>query len=66
MFLAPKGQTEFMAATELEEPMTTPKWTENWGLWLVVALLLIAMGYVYPIVDLIQNSPPGSPGYKTW
>ncbi|WP_411843643.1 cbb3-type cytochrome c oxidase subunit I [Salinicoccus sp. HZC-1] len=66
MFLSPKGETEFMVA-DVEEPAhKTPKWTENWGLWVIIAILIISMGYVVPIVDIIQNAPPGSPPIKTW
>ncbi|UBH13391.1 cbb3-type cytochrome c oxidase subunit I [Macrococcus armenti] len=66
MFKAPKGNTAFMVAEVNEAEISTPAWTEKWSLWLVVAFLLISMGYVYPIVDIIQNAPPGSPPIKTW
>src|SRR5699024_406784 len=36
MFKAPKGETEFpMAAVEDDAPLT-PRWTERWGLWVVL------------------------------
>lgn len=67
MFLAPKGYTEFMVVEEQEEDAhKTPKWTENWGLWVIVAILIISMGYVVPLVDLIGNAPPGSPPIRTF
>lgn len=65
MFFAPKGHTEFMAASD-EGLHRTPKWTENWGLWVVVAIVIISMGYVVPIIDIIENAPPGSPPIRTW
>ncbi|TLS37001.1 cbb3-type cytochrome c oxidase subunit I [Pseudalkalibacillus caeni] len=66
MFRAPKGKTEFPIAEAEDKEMKTPYWTERWGTWIVVMLLLIAMGYVIPLVDFIGNAPPGSPPFKTW
>lgn len=66
MFFAPKGETEFpIAEPELPEE-TTPMWTDKWGLWIVVMLVVVSMGYVVPLVDLIVNAPPGSPPFITW
>lgn len=65
MFFAPKGYTEFMAASD-EGLHHTPRWTENWGLWVVLAIVIISMGYVVPIIDIIENAPPGSPPIRTW
>lgn len=65
MFLAPKGETEFPIA-EPEVGSKTPMWTERWGLWIILMLLVVAMGYVVPLVDFIVNAPPGSPPFKTW
>ena len=65
MFFAPKGYTEFMAASD-EGLHQKPKWTENWGLWVVLAIVIISMGYVVPIIDIIENAPPGSPPIRTW
>lgn len=66
MFRAPKGKMEFpIAETEDNEPKT-PYWTERWCRWIVIMLMVIAMGYVIPIVDFIVNAPPGSPPFKTW
>ncbi|MHA6252863.1 cbb3-type cytochrome c oxidase subunit I [Oceanobacillus sp. CAU 1775] len=66
MFFAPKGVTEFPIAEPENFAPQTPKWTERWGLWIIVAVLIISMGYLIPVVDLIMNAPPGSPGFKTW
>lgn len=66
MFFAPKGNTEFPVSLPEDSAPATPKWTERWGLWIIIAILVISMGYVIPIVDLIINAPPGSPGFKTW
>jgi cytochrome c oxidase subunit 1 len=65
MFFAPKGETEFPLA-EAEEDDTSPYWTERWGLWIVLMLLVVTMAYVIPLTDFIVNAPPGSPPYKTW
>ncbi|WP_318616289.1 cbb3-type cytochrome c oxidase subunit I [Sporosarcina sp. YIM B06819] len=66
MFLAPKGVTEFPIADPEENETKTPLWTDRWGLWIIIMLLVVSMGYVVPLVDLIVNAPPGSPPIKTW
>jgi cytochrome c oxidase subunit 1 len=66
MFFAPKGETVFPIAEEEEDAAKTPYWTERWGLWIVVMLLVVAMAYVIPITEFIVNAPPGSPPFKTW
>ncbi|MCC3358797.1 cbb3-type cytochrome c oxidase subunit I [Bacillus sp. REN16] len=66
MFFAPKGLTEFPIAEVEENASPTPKWTERWGLWVVLMVLVIAMAYVLPLTDMIVNAPPGSPPFKTW
>jgi cytochrome c oxidase subunit I len=66
MFFAPKGETEFPIAEQEENALKTPYWTERWGLWVVLTIIVVAMAYVVPIVDMIVNAPPGSPPFKTW
>lgn len=66
MFFAPKGETEFPIAETEPGEAKTPYWTERWGVWVVIMLLVISMAYVIPIVDMIVNAPPGSPPFKTW
>lgn len=66
MFFAPKGTTEFPIAEEEAGAEKTPYWTERWGVWVVLMLLVVSMAYVLPIVDMIMNAPPGSPPFKTW
>lgn len=66
MFRAPKGETEFPIGEPADDATPTPKWTERWGLWVVLMLAVVAMGYVIPLVDLIINAPPGSPPFRTW
>lgn len=66
MFKAPLGETEFPIAQEEDNASPTPRWTERWGLWVVIMIAVISMGYVIPVVDIIMNAPPGSPPFKTW
>lgn len=66
MFFAPKGETEFPIAEEEDNATKTPYWTERWGIWIVVMLIVVAMAYVIPLTEMIVNAPPGSPPYKTW
>ncbi|WP_343836485.1 hypothetical protein [Salinibacillus aidingensis] len=37
---------------------------ENWRLWIGIAAALILIAYTIPFIDIIQNAPPGSPGFK--
>jgi cytochrome c oxidase subunit I len=39
---------------------------ENWKLWLGITVVLILFAYTIPFIDMIQNAPPGSKGYKLW
>jgi cytochrome c oxidase subunit I len=66
MFFAPKGVTEFPIAEEEAGAAKTPYWTERWGIWVVLMLLVVSMAYVLPIADMIMKAPPGSPPFKTW
>jgi cytochrome c oxidase subunit I len=66
MFFAPKGETEFPIAEEETGTEKTPYWTERWGIWVILMLLVVSMAYVLPIADMIMNAPPGSPPFKTW
>lgn len=59
-FFTPKGEEEFPIAQEEENAEPTPKWTENWKLWIAITILLIVFAYTVPIFDVIQNAPPGS------
>lgn len=66
MFFAPKGETEFPIADEEEGATKTPYWTERWGVWVILMIIVVAMAYVIPLTDFIVNAPPGSPPFKTW
>ena len=59
-FFSPKGVEEFPIAEEEENAEPTPKWMENWKLWIAITIALILFAYTIPFVDIIQNSPPGS------
>jgi cytochrome c oxidase subunit I len=65
MFFAPKGHTEFPIA-EKEPGDVSGYWTERWGVWVVLMIIVVAMAYVVPMVDMIVNAPPGSPPFRTW
>ncbi|MCX7569113.1 b(o/a)3-type cytochrome-c oxidase subunit 1 [Tumebacillus sp. DT12] len=62
---AKKGVTEYPIA-ENETISSTPRLLERWPVWVTISLCLILIAYGYPIYDVIQNAPPGSPGVKTW
>lgn len=60
IFFSPKGEEEFPIAQEEDNAEPTPRWTENWKLWIAITLVLILFAYTVPIMDVIQNAPPGS------
>lgn len=62
-FFSPKGEEEFPIAEEEEDAPATPMWLENWKLWIAITIALILFAYTIPFVDIIQNSPPGSPPF---
>jgi len=62
-FFAPKGEEEFPIAEEEENAEPTPMWLENWKLWIAITIALILFAYTVPIMDVIQNAPPGSPPF---
>ncbi|RHW42709.1 cytochrome C [Neobacillus notoginsengisoli] len=66
MFFAPKGDTEFPIAEEEDDASKTPYWTERWGVWIVLMLVIVGMAYVIPLTEFIVHAPPGSPPFKTW
>ncbi|MBB6176334.1 cytochrome c oxidase subunit 1 [Anoxybacillus tengchongensis] len=65
-FFAPKGETEFPVAEVAEQAERTPLVFENWTLWIGIAVVLILIAYTVPFIDMIQNAPPGSKGFKLW
>ncbi|UGB30018.1 b(o/a)3-type cytochrome-c oxidase subunit 1 [Metabacillus sp. B2-18] len=69
LFFAPKAKTENefvefpMAESDLDQ---TPKFLENWWIWIGIAFALIAFAYTIPLAEMIHHAPPGSSGFKTW
>lgn len=69
MFLSPKAlkvedQVEFPMAES--DKSHTPKWLENWWIWIGIAFVLIIIAYAIPLSSMIMHAPPGSEGFKTW
>jgi cytochrome c oxidase subunit I len=65
-FFAPKGETEFPVAEAAEPQERAALALENWKLWIGITVALILIAYTVPFIDMIQNAPPGSKGYKLW
>lgn len=59
-FFAPKGEEEFPIAEEEPDAEPTPKFLENWKMWIAITIGLILFAYTIPFIDIVQNSPPGS------
>lgn len=69
MFVSPKAETpEQMVEFPLAESdmSNTPKWLENWWIWIGIAAVLIIIAYAIPLTHMIQHAPPGSKGFITW
>lgn len=69
MFLSPKAvePKDIVDFPLAESDMSrTPKWLENWWIWIGLALALIVIAYAIPISQMIHHAPPGSEGFKTW
>lgn len=67
MFLSPKAVREEdfvdfpMAESDTEH---TPKFLENWWIWIGIAFALIIIAYAIPLGAMLDF--PGSEGFKTW
>ncbi|MGV3465147.1 MAG: b(o/a)3-type cytochrome-c oxidase subunit 1 [Heyndrickxia sp.] len=69
LFVSPKAQREidFVEFPIAEsDTSNTPRYLENWLLWIGISLALILIAYGIPLSHMIQHAPPGSPGFKTW
>lgn len=62
-FFAPKGVQEYPIAEEEIDAEPTPKILENWYLWIGITIALILFAYTIPVIEIINNSPPGSPPF---
>ena len=65
-FFAPKGNEEFPVGEASHADETAPLIFENWKLWIGITAALILFAYTIPFIDIIQNAPPGSKGFKLW
>lgn len=65
-FFAPKGEEEFPVGEVSDKAEKTPMVFENWKLWIGITVILIIFAYTLPFIDMIQNAPPGSKGFKLW
>jgi len=66
LWFAPKGEEEFPIAEVAEGAEKTPAILENFKVWGVILVALILIAYTIPLIDIVQNSPLGSKGYKFW
>jgi cytochrome c oxidase subunit I len=66
VFFAPKGDEEFPVGEKAEAAEKTPMALENWRIWLTILAALILVAYTVPFIDMIQNAPPASKGYRLW
>ncbi|HEX2344702.1 MAG TPA: cbb3-type cytochrome c oxidase subunit I [Vicinamibacterales bacterium] len=53
----------FEFATALQPPATMGLW-DRFGLWTAVAILLVALAYVYPLLTLLAHPRYGSPRFQ--
>lgn len=62
-FFAPKGVEEYPIAEEEDDAEPTPKFLENWYLWIAITIGLILFAYTIPVFEILKHSPPGSPPF---
>ncbi|HHW38574.1 MAG TPA: b(o/a)3-type cytochrome-c oxidase subunit 1 [Bacillales bacterium] len=62
-FFAPKGEEEFPIGEVHEKAEKVPAIFDNFKIWIAVTFALILFAYTIPFIDMIQNAPPGSPGF---
>lgn len=65
-FFAPKGKAAFPVGDVADDASDTPRWLENWKMWIIIAIALIVFAYTIPVMDMIQHAPPGSPPFRPW
>lgn len=68
-FISPKAVEahEFVEFPLAEsDKQATPKIFEDWKVWIGIAFALILVAYAVPIIQMIQDAPPGSKGFITW
>lgn len=66
-FISPKTEERFFPiGEENAEAMATPRFLENWKLWITVSVVLILIAYTIPVIDLIINAAPEQAGFRTW
>ncbi|SDL90538.1 b(o/a)3-type cytochrome-c oxidase subunit 1 [Sediminibacillus halophilus] len=65
-FFAPKGVEAYPIGEVADQAERTPTILENWKLWIGVCIALILFAYTIPIMEIIENAPPGSPGFRLW
>ncbi|WP_317950741.1 cbb3-type cytochrome c oxidase subunit I, partial [Rossellomorea marisflavi] len=63
-FFSPKGTETFPVADS--GSAKTPKALEDWRIWLTILTALILIAYSVPFIDMIQQAPPASKGYRLW
>lgn len=68
MFLAPRTDQvlEYPIGEVYEHAQQPPKILERWSVWIGLSILLSIIAYTIPLIDIIQNAPPGSLPYITW
>ncbi|MDI3256374.1 MAG: cbb3-type cytochrome c oxidase subunit I [Kyrpidia sp.] len=65
-WFAPKGFQEYPIGEIGDTAEATPRILERWPVIISLAAVLILVAYAYPVIDTMQNAPPGAPGIKTW
>jgi len=48
------------------DPSHTPAWLDNWKLWIILAVVLVIIGYGPILTDMFRNINLVSPGFKVW
>lgn len=67
-FFAPKTDqaVEYPIGEVNEKAQQPPKILERWSLWIGITAGLVLLAYAFPVAEMLQHSPPGSPPIRSW
>ncbi|MBN2982265.1 cbb3-type cytochrome c oxidase subunit I [Cohnella algarum] len=68
MFFSPKAEKPMPYPIGRVDPkyQKPPLFLERWPVWIGLTFALILIAYLWPVLQMIQHAPPGSPPIRTW
>lgn len=66
VFSRKRAETEVPFAESAAPPEDAPRILERWGLWIAIAVVFVLLAYGPPLLGLLGETTPFSPGFKVW